>query len=93
MHRRKENKMQYEAIFELREVLRDLHIEYVFRPAFDGYQIVVIADNYAVSFVQHMGSYGSQNDLIEAWDHKSQPEGYLSVFGCLEYLKERHLLK
>lgn len=85
--------MQYEAIFELHEVFNDLHIEHVLQPLFDGYQIVVVADNYAVSFVQHMGSYGSQNDLIEAWDYKGQPEGNLDVYCCLEYLSERQLLR
>lgn len=80
--------MEYNSIFELDDVLNDLHIEHILQPLHDGYQIVVNG----ISFVQHMGSYGSQSDLIEARDHKSEPEGYLSIFGCLEYLKERHLL-
>ena len=88
LHERKENKMQYEAIFELHEVFNDLRIDHILQPLYDGYQIVVNG----ISFAQHMGSYGSQDDLIEACDYEGQQEGYLSVFGCLEYLKERQLL-
>ena len=68
LHGRKENKMEYNSIFELDDVLNDLHIE-------------------------HMGSYGSQNDLIEAWDGFDDPVGHMDVFACLEYLSERRLLK
>lgn len=68
LHGRKENKMEYNSIFELDDVLNDLHIE-------------------------HMGSYGSQNDLIEACDGFDDSVGHMDVFACLEYLSERRLLK
>lgn len=93
LHGRKENKMQYEAIFELDDVLNDLHIEHIFRPMFDGFQIIIESNKYRVSFIEHMGSYGSSNDLIEAWDGFGEPIGHLDVFACLEYLSERRLLK
>ena len=89
---RKKN-MEYNSIFELDEVLKDLHIEHIFRPMFDGFQIIIKSNKYRVSFIEHMGSYGSSNDLIEAWDEFGDPVGHLDVFACLEYLKERHLLK
>lgn len=85
--------MEYNSIFELDDVLNDLLIEHIFRPMFDGFQIIIESNKYRISFIEHMGSYGSQNDLIEASDGFGDTAGHLDVFACLEYLKERHLLK
>ena len=60
--------MEYNSIFELDDVLNDLHIDHIFRPMFDEFQIIVESNKYRVSFIEYMGSYGSSNDLIEAWD-------------------------
>ena len=92
LHYQKGVKMEYNTIFELHTVLLEMGIKHKFRGLYDGHQILIKKGGQTISFVEHMGSYGSHRDLIEAWSFEGEPEGYLGVFDCLEYLKTKKII-
>lgn len=58
---------KYSEIFKLASMLLADNIPFKFINIYDGYQILLYNDNGSTlaDAVQHMGSYGHENDLIE----------------------------
>lgn len=52
-------------------------------------QIVIKSGKTELSFICHLGSYGVDQGLIEFYDFKSEPVGYLTADECMEIVKEK----
>lgn len=52
-------------------------------------QIVIKQGKTELSFICHLGSYGVDQGLIECYDFKSEPVGYLTANECMEIVKEK----
>lgn len=55
-------------------------------------QIVIKQGKTELSFICHLGSYGVDQGLIEFYDFKSEPVGYLTANECMEIVKEKLIL-
>lgn len=52
-------------------------------------QIVIKQGKTVLSFICHLGSYGVDQGLIEFFDFKSEPVGYLTAEECIKIVKEQ----
>ena len=52
-------------------------------------QIVIKKGKTELSFICHIGSYGVEQGLIEFYDYKSEPVGYLTADECMEIVKDK----
>ena len=81
------------AIFELKERLDKENIDHEFidraSPYTEFYQIVLKDENNYISVIQGYGSYGNEKNLLELYDpyNCDEPEGYLTVEGVLNIIK------
>ena len=56
----------YKEIFRLKEMLEKKNIPFIFRGLFDGFQICYPdVKNKVCSVIEHIGSYGHEQDLLE----------------------------
>lgn len=51
-------------------------------------QIIIRDKMKKLSFICHIGSYGVEKGLIEFYDFKEEPVGYLTAEECLKIVKE-----
>lgn len=84
---------EYKEIHRLANMLDDAGIDYEMHEYWDGWQICVPADHPRGQFdgdaIQHRGSYGSEQDLIEVWGFELEdPEGWLTAEDAFKYFKE-----
>ena len=57
---------KYKEIFLLKEMLEKENIPFIFRNIFDGFQICYPdIKNKECSVIEHIGSYGHEQDLLE----------------------------
>jgi hypothetical protein len=89
------NTKYLEILYLERELLKtDIH--FTLRRLYDGWQIVMydIDGNYFADVVEHSGSYGSEDDLLEVMGalvedtNDDEVQGCLSAFDILERLHE-----
>lgn len=84
------NGERYQSIQQLHKELDDRGIPHNFHELFDGYQICVPKDhrknNFEGDAIQHFGSYGAEEDLIEVYGFGlTDPVGYLTAEEATEY--------
>lgn len=87
------NGERYQSIQQLHKELDDRGIPHDFHELFDGYQICVPKDHrkndFAGDAIQHFGSYGAEEDLIEVYGFGlKDPDGYLTAAEALEYFEK-----
>lgn len=85
---------KYNEIFRLRKMLTENKIPFRMRQVFDGWQIgypeLPIEEKSGhrrrceYSIVEHFGSYGHEQDLLEIFDGKNDPDGRLTAEECFE---------
>mgnify|MGYP004686827223 CR=1 FL=1 len=79
--------MKYTEIYRLKDKLQKRKIPFEFRKEFDGFQIIVNYDGIYVSIIEHFGSYGAQENLLEMWDYHSDPVGWMTAEDCLKKIE------
>ncbi len=84
--------MNYTEIKKLHEKLNEMGVEHEFRQRLDGYQIIVRKTNSRVSIIENCCSYGGTENLLEALDYASGPEGHLTCDEAIDYLACRGFL-
>ena len=90
--------MQYNEIFRLAAMLDDENIPYEFGSMFDGYHIVYYhAGEIVCSVIEHRGSYGHENDLLEIMglilpsdDTGDYVKGWLTAENVFERIKNHY---
>ena len=89
--------MAYKEIFRLKEMLEKSDIPFEFRKIFDGFHLCYpkIKDR-VCSVIEHEGSYGNQNDLLEIMglieDKETDDDvlGYLSAENVYERISKHY---
>lgn len=98
---RKEKVMEYKEIFKLKEMLEKEKIPFYFRNLYDGYQICYprndnlkegIFDR-VCSVIEHNGSYGHNNDLLEIKGLMTKREEKETQNSVLGYLSAKDVFK
>ena len=57
---------KYKEIFRLKEMLKTENIPFLFRNLYDGFQVLYPTnENRICSVIEHQGSYGHNQDLLE----------------------------
>lgn len=77
----------YTEIVRLHEMLSDANIPHEFRRMFDGYQIIYPGEVRVSDAIQHGGSYGSDQNLVEIMgltESEDGVEGYLTAEDVFE---------
>ena len=75
---------KYKEIFRLKEMLEKEKIPFIFRNIFDGFQICYPdIKNKVCSVIEHKGSYGHNQDLLEIMGLLSDGETDDDVLGYL----------
>lgn len=52
-------------------------------------QIIIKQGKTELSFICHLGSYGVEQGLIEFYDFRTEPVGYLTAEECMEIVKDK----
>lgn len=83
---------KYNEIFRLRKMLTENKIPFQMRQKFDGWQIGYpdlppiterdVDGRCTYSIVEHFGSYGHEQDLLEIYKGKGNPDGNLTAEEC-----------
>lgn len=91
--RGKEANPFYKSIFELDKRLTEANIPHVLQRFLDGWQIIYPSEEEREGdVISHFGSYGYEQDLIEAYGFCIQDvEGWLSVDNAFNLIKDYHL--
>lgn len=82
----------YKAILELDKILTEKGIPHQLSRLYDGWKVDYpnIHDS-VLDVIEHGGSYGHQNDLMEAWGKGvDDVEGWLNVEQALAYFEKAH---
>ena len=82
----------YKAILEMDKILTEKGIPHELSRLFDGWKIDYpnIKDS-IFDVIEHGGSYGHQNDLMEAWGEDfDDVVGWLNVEQALPYFEKAH---
>ena len=79
----------YTALPKLHTELDRLHVPHEWLRLFDGWQILIVWGNHVISAVQHFGSYGQANDLIEmaGYGFDGDVAGWMTVNEALDHIK------
>lgn len=93
--------MEYKEIFKLKEMLEKEKIPFDFRNLYDGYQICYPRnDNLkegifgrVCSIIEHNGSYGHNNDLLEIQGLMTKREEKETQDSVLGYLSAKDVFK
>lgn len=87
----------YNEIFRLKEMLEKKNIPFIFRGLFDGFQICYPdVKNKVCSVIEHVGSYGHEQDLLEIMGLLADEEtdddvlGYLTAENVFERICKHH---
>jgi len=91
MKARMEENLDYTEIKRLHELLEDDGLEHEFIRLFDGWQVLIFSDSelHMISCVQHFGSYGHEQNLIEMAGYKVDEgdQGFLSADECYRHIR------
>lgn len=88
--------IRYLEILFLERELLETDIHFTLHRLYDGWQIVIYDrdGNYLTDVIEHSGSYGAEDDLLEVMgalvedtNDDDEVEGYLSAFDILEKLR------
>lgn len=88
---------KYKEIFRLKEMLEKKNIPFIFRNIFDGFQICYPdIKNRVCSVIEHEGSYGHNQDLLEIMGLLTDGEtdddvlGYLNAENVFERIRKHY---
>ena len=81
-------KPNLDQLQDLNRYLDNKGIKHQYRPLYDGAQILIEKPNKKLSFIIHFGSYGHEQNLIEFYDFKNEPRGYLTANQCKHIVRK-----
>lgn len=88
---------KYKEIFLLKKMLKKENIPFIFRNIFDGFQICYPdIKNKECSVIEHIGSYGHEQDLLEIMGLLTDGEtdddvlGYLNAENVFERIRKHY---